>query len=100
MAISKKRLIVASVQGVMKTLERTPASEKKNLIALQLAIDVNKTIATIAETYPEIVGALPSPLSTRGPSTTMGKAPASFLDLEILCEQLLNLIGMVDENPE
>lgn len=97
MTISPKRLIEASIQGVMKTLERTPASEKKNLVSLQIVIDFNETLKRISEQYPELIEALPKPLDTRGPMTQLGKASASYLDLEIVCEQVLNLLGMVQE---
>jgi hypothetical protein len=97
MNIPPKRLIVASVQGILKTLERTPAPEKKHMVSLQLAMDFNATLRSVAEHFPAIAQAIPKPLETRGPATHAGKAPASFLDLEIACEQVLNLIGMVGD---
>jgi len=81
----------------MKTLERTPPGEKKNLVSLEIAHDFNETLKSVSEQYPSIAGALPKPLSTRGPMTQLGKASASYFDLEIVCEQLLNLLGLVGE---
>ena len=98
MNIPAKRLITAKVQGIMKTLENTPASEKKNLVSLELAEDFNQTLKRVSVEYPDIANTLPKPLSTRGPMTQLGKASASFLDLEIVCEQLLNLLGLVGES--
>lgn len=100
MAIPPKRLIVASVQGILKTLERTPATDKRHLIALQLAMDFNDILGKVRAQYPEIADTIPKPLTTRGSVTSEGKAPASFLDLEIVCEQLLNLLGLVADSEE
>ena len=97
MAISKKRIIDAKLKGVMNTLERTPPSEKKNHISLDLAFEFNKIRKDVGEQYPELKDDLPGDISTRGPGTSLGVAMVTFLDLEILCEQLLNLVDLVDE---
>ena len=62
-----------------------------------LGTEFNKVRKEIGEEYPDLKDALPAEISTRGPGASMGKAMATFLDLEILCEQVLNLLSLVDE---
>jgi hypothetical protein len=97
MSIPRKRLIAAKLQGIIATLERTPASDKNKLIALHLAQEFNETLKVISDEYPDLAELLPRHLSTRGPMIDAGKAPASFLDLEIACEQVLNLLDLAED---
>jgi len=96
MSIPRKRLIAAKLQGIIAILERTPAADKNKLIALHLAQEFNETLKAISDEYPDIAELLPRALSTRGPMIDAGKAPASFLDLEIACEQVLNLLELAN----
>jgi hypothetical protein len=98
MSIPRKRLIAAKLQGIIAILERTPAADKNKLIALHLAQEFNETLKAISDEYPDIAELLPRALSTRGPMIDAGKAPASFLDLEIACEQVLNLLELANED--
>ena len=97
MTISKRRLIDAKLNSVVSTLERTPPREKKNHISMGLGTDFNKVRGEIGEVYPNLKDDLPAEINTRGPGADMGIAMATFLDLEILCEQLLSLLSLVDE---
>lgn len=97
MAIPKKKLIAAKIRGVMSTLERTPPNQKKNHVSLDLAFGFNEIRKEVGEEYPDLKDDLPVEISTRGPGTSLGVAMVTFLDLEILCEQLLNLVSLVDE---
>jgi hypothetical protein len=97
MNIPRKRFIAAKLLGITGTLERAPASDKNKLIALHLAHEFNEILKAVSDEYPGLAPSLPRPLSTRGPMIDAGKAPASFLDLEIACEQVLNLLDLVDD---
>lgn len=96
MGISRKQVVAAKLQGVMSTLERTPPGHKKNPVSLELAQEFNKILDVIAAEYPELKDDLPAQLSTRGFGSNMGVASVSFLDLEIICEQVLNLLALVE----
>lgn len=94
---SSKELVRARLLGITKTLERTPPAEKKNQIALQLAKDFNAALSAVASEFPVIAQSLPGELTLNSPFRQIGKAPASYLDLEIACEQVLTLLDLVGE---
>lgn len=98
MAISKSDLIRAKLKGIMTTLERAPAGEKKNRISMALADDFNSVLQSIADEYEELKDALPKRIERpRGALATIGQAELTFMDLEAMCEQALNLLNLVDQ---
>ena len=94
---SQRQILEAQLQGIKSTLERIPPKEKTAQIALALAGSFNDILTTIGESQPDLKGFLPKPLSMRGKLTVVGKAEVTYLDLEVFCEQTINLLRLVPE---
>lgn len=95
MTLEKIDFIRAKLDGIKTTLERVPASDKTGHIGITIAKDFNTVLQEMGEIYPELASGLPSPIGITGPFRQLGKAGASYTDLEILCEQVLNLVRLV-----
>lgn len=98
MPIAPQTLLRAKLQGIRTTLERTPPADKKNRVALALLNDFNDIMQALGEHFPDIASALPKRVTSRSSALRrVGQSEITFLDLEALCEQALNLLALVDD---
>jgi hypothetical protein len=97
MAIPPAQLMQAKLQGIKTALERAPASEKNHSASVALAGEFNRVIEQAAAEYEDIADALPKPVTWSGMTARAGRSDVSFMDLEALTEQVLNLLRLVDK---
>lgn len=94
---SQRDLLQARLQGLKTTLERAPAGEKSHQASTALAKEFNAITAAIKEAFPDLEESLPEDIRSTGPFKRVGKSDVTYLDLEAHCEQVLNLLRLVEE---
>jgi hypothetical protein len=96
MTVTKHALLQARLQGIRTTLDRAPANEKSHQASTALASGFNEIVDAIKKTYPELGESLPGPIQSTEPFRRIGKSNVTYLDLEVMCEQVLNLLRLVE----
>lgn len=66
-------------------------------MSLAIASEFNAVLEEVKATLPSIAAGLPSAAPTRGFGSSMGLAPISYLDLEMLVDQTIALMEMAKE---
>jgi hypothetical protein len=94
---NKIQSIKARLNGIQKTLDNTPDDQKDNQISWSLAENFNEIIKEVENEIPELGDSLPSKIEKNRHAQRFGQAAESFLDLEIFCEQILQLLNTVEE---
>ena len=92
----KVDVLRAKLRAIRSTLERTPSQEKQNQAGIDLANNFNEMLTQVGSLLPELKEELPKPISA-GIFAHMGKANVTYLDLEVLAEQVLALLDLAAE---
>lgn len=95
---SKTDLLRARARSFKSTLQNASAKEKEGPTGTALAENFNKILQEAGNTFPDLKDSLPASITSRGPFARMGKSDASYLDLEIMADQLLSLLDLVDDD--
>ena len=94
---SKVELLRARARSFKSTLQNASPKEKEGPAGTALAKNFNKIIEETGETYPDLKDSLPGKITWLGPFARMGKCDVSYLDLEVLADQLLAMLDLVDD---
>jgi hypothetical protein len=78
------------------TLEAQAHPDKKEKASTHIAENFNKIVTDIASAFPELASSLPSPISSSTPLAQVGMSDAQYVDLEVYCEQILNLLDLIE----
>ena len=85
----------AALNGLKTTLERLPAHDKKELVTRSLAEQFNGIVKRVGSAFPDLSAHLPKPIGATTPFRKVGKADATYVEVEVYCEQLLNLLQLM-----
>jgi len=94
--IAKKALWLAKLSAIQSVLSAVPERDKSKRVAATVVENFNALVADVGKEIPELRDALPQQVSLRGEFMRIGQADISFLDLEILAEQVCNLLKLVE----
>ena len=94
---SKIEILRARARSFKSTLQNASVKEKEGLAGTALAENFNKIVEETAQTYPDLKESLPARITSRSPFARMGKSDVSYLDLEVLADQLLAMLDLADD---
>ncbi|MDA0813825.1 MAG: hypothetical protein O3C21_15720 [Verrucomicrobia bacterium] len=89
-------ILRAKARSFKSTLRSATPEEKKGHAGIGLAENFNRILADVGEAHPDLKDSLPAPLTLKGAFSEVGKSDTSYLDLEILADQLLALLDLVE----
>lgn len=84
----------ARLTAIKTTLEKAPPKQKMDLVGRALADDFNSARAGVTAAYPELAHDVPQPIKFTSRDRRL-KGDVNYLDLEAMCEQVLNLLSTV-----
>jgi hypothetical protein len=88
----------AKVLAIKHTLDSKSSHEKKDRISIQTAQQFNAVIEEIKKESPEAAPHLPQPIQSNNPSADFfSVADASFLDLEIMVNQVIGVLDVAQK---
>lgn len=94
---SRIDLLRARARSFKSTLQKATAKEKEGPAGTALAENFNKIVQEAGNAFPDLKDSLPAPITSRGPFARMGKSDVSYLDLEVMADQLLAMLDLVDD---
>ena len=94
---SKTDILRARARSFKSTLHNATAKEKEGPAGTALAENFNKIVEETVQTFPDLKESLPARITSRGPFARMGKSDVSYLDLEVMADQLLAMLDLVDD---
>ena len=94
---SKIDVLKVKLRAIRSTLDKVPHDKKQGPAGLDVARNFNTILKEVSSAFPDIAADLPKPLAERGAFDVMGKVDASYLDIEILSEQVLGLLDLADD---
>ena len=89
-------LLRVRLMAIKRTLEQATRDQKAGHVSQAVADNFNKIVADIAQAYPQVKDALPEPIQRSGTFGMMGSTDLNYLDLEILAEQTIEILGLVE----
>lgn len=95
---SPTQLLKIRVKAFRSTLHNASESSKKNHVTTMLAEEFNRLVTDAGATFPDIKTALPSLIQHNPQFRMMGISGATYLDLEIMAEQVLGLLDAMEPN--
>ncbi len=98
MAINKLRIFKIQAESMRKSLSGNSEKDKSHSINQQIADRFNDILKEIREGEPEASEFLPSPITTTGDNKILGIADVSYMDLEILLDQLIATLSEIERN--
>jgi hypothetical protein len=97
MSIPKIRLLKARALAFKNTLAQASAKERDGHAGKGLAENFNAIVKAIGEEYPDLEDSLPKPITSSGPFARHGLSDASYLDIQVLADQVLALLDIMEE---
>jgi len=91
-----KALLRVRITSIKSTLERQERHGKKEQASIHIANNFNSIISDISSEFPDLASSLPSPIYSNFPFSDLGLSDATYLDLEIYCEQVLSLLDLLE----
>ena len=85
----------ANVQAYKHTLDGKSSKEKASLVSIQIAQQFNAIVDQIKKEAPDTAPHLPKPVTWVGPFARMQHADVTFLDLEMMINQVLAVLDVV-----
>jgi len=90
------QVIRTKLTSIKSTLEKASEQRKKDHVSYHTGEDYNAILEAIAAEYPKLNGLLPPKMISSPPYIRARQMNVTYLDLEIFCEQLLNLLALQD----
>lgn len=88
----------AKVQAYKHTLDGKTAKEKSGKVSVHVAEQFNLIVADIKKECPEAAPHLPRPITwSKGGGVTFLVTPVSFLELEMMLDQVLAVLDLLRE---
>lgn len=97
MDIPKVRLLKARARAFKTTLAQASSKEKQAKAGVGLAENFNAIVKDIGEEYPDLKDSLPSRITSLSALRSLGQSDASYLDVEVLADQVLALLDIMEE---
>ena len=88
----------ASLKAIVDTLATKLPSAKKDHVAMGLAEQFNAIIKEVAAKHPEAALGLPTLIAPHHFYSDFGKAPVTYLDLEIMAAQVMNILSALESH--
>lgn len=90
------QVMKVKAQAIKRTLEKASDKAKTSHVTNPLAAQFNELVEDIGKHYPAIRSGLPKKIESTTDFSIMGMSDVSYLDLEIFCEQVINLLELVE----
>lgn len=90
--------IKAKMLAVKHTLEGKSGKDKDGRISIQMAQQFNAVVEEIEKASPDAGPHLPKPIEWNSPFARLQNADASYLDLEIMVNQVLAVLDVLQEH--
>ena len=94
---TKSELLKARTRSIKSTLRDATQEQKKGHAGISLAENFNKILRDIAEMHPDLASSLPSEITWKGPFAQMRMSDVSYLDLEVMVDQVLALLDLMED---
>lgn len=94
---TRVEILRARARSFKSTLQNASSKEKEGHAGTALVQNFNKIIDETGLTYPDLKESLPEYITIDGIFAHMGKSDVTYLDLEVLADQLLAMLDLVDD---
>ena len=91
------RLLKARAGAFKTTLGQATSDEKQGNAGVGLAENFNKILGDIRKAFPELESSLPQPIKSTTSLRKIAQSNASYLDVQVLADQILALLEIADE---
>ncbi len=86
----------AKVGAYQKVLSQAASRDKEGLVSITLAKQFNSLLDEVKKACPEAEPHIPRPITWESAFSQLAVADVSFLDLEVLVEQVSSILAVVD----
>lgn len=90
------KLLRLRATSFRSAIEKETDKVKATSASVAIVENLNKLIDDIVNMLPDLKDHLPARVNPRGPFAHMGSASVTYLDLEILAEQILAVLNSVE----
>ena len=99
MTISKLKLLKTRVKAFKSSLESSSTSERQQKASVQTTQHLNKLIDETASDFADLAPSLPAKLRSMSiAARRAGVSDHSYMDVEIMIDQILALLELIDED--
>jgi hypothetical protein len=95
MAITNLQIYLVKLNGIISTLKTATEKQKSGHITTPMAENYNLVLEGIKADFPDISSHLPNKITSKGTFASMGVADITYLDLEIYCNTIIGILGIV-----
>jgi len=82
---------------MLQTLQDEGPGRASGHVSTTLAENYNRLLDDIVATVPDLEGSLPSKIGSSTPFATLGASDASFVDLKVFLNQVVDLLDAVSD---
>jgi hypothetical protein len=92
--VAKADILRTKLVSLRRTIDRTGAKERSEHVSKATADHFNLILEQLKDLYPDLAPEFPRQVKTTGTFSSLGVCEISYLDLEIFCEQVLDLMAL------